>query len=536
MTLMTATLTSGWLAGRVTEVLPHGLRVQPLSNDKDSESVDAFCASAHDVHKDVQEAVAQTFQKLPQPGLPGLQLDSQIPSIWVRFQVEGKPGVRSVEGGGRAKSVQLAECMTTCKEPEMPMMRASDCSSTARHFSGIPSILQGAVEEWQRHGTSQLAREEDAFRELDEKAKHALTSQDGDEVARVFIQAVAGMCARHVVDSEKCSPPNPELANSFLVDKLAQLASSCLSELNMKHQATRHLVEPALPLCRQLARSQAAKPLSETWSKFQKCVRLRRHCSVDDCPSLAAGLVQHADSWGPPGNRCTRHGARRCNVQSCQRFARTVVGNEDEHGPPGKRCGMHAGGAKWCSVDGCSLWPKAFMKADMHGPAGYRCYMHGAGCSVPGCRNTPWGHAKQPDRHGPSGRRCWLHGGKTCSVLDCRQPPRRYLQEGDDFGPPGLRCDNHSHRCSARLGPKVPPDRPRQRALPRTLLPIAEATDEPLCRISDNKGYRCSRPPKEGYSVCEHHLSLRRRWPSKRPKQAGKKMNRLETCVAVCLI
>ncbi|CAE7594793.1 set5 [Symbiodinium natans] len=135
-----------WLAGRVTEVLPHGLRVRC-----DDEEV--FLASAHELHSDVQRAVQQM-----QPSLQKAEPDA---AIRVLFQVESKPGVRQAEGAGRATSVRLASERPGSKTVALDFEAAPLKSEESRHMSAPAStahpdahlklcpVMMAAVAEWQ---------------------------------------------------------------------------------------------------------------------------------------------------------------------------------------------------------------------------------------------------------------------------------------------------------------------------------------------------------------------------------------------------
>ena len=506
-------------------------------------------APAGHVHDDVQRAVAD----MPQMALQIGAVNSSPSAVWVSFQVDFMPGVRQEEGAGRAKSVVLAQSCRGLHAHERTTATESSSRAAAGQVLEVSDFMQAVVSEWQALCRAQLVQKmRDSFRMLRRRAERALAAEDGDELVQVVLRSVAGLC---VMESYRQTPPDHVLAPSFLqvvgllAERLLRLVNLTSSRLDMRHLATRRRMKPALHLCRKLA-EQHDRPLPESWLKLQKWSnsRLQRLCNVDGCHGLAAGALWRSDSLGLAGPRCTRHGARRCNVESCKRFARSVIQAADDLGLAGRRCELHAGKPKWCIAEGCGRWPAGFVsKTDQHGPPGPRCLLHGAGCTAPGCRNHTWGRVERADRYGQPGRRCWLHGGKTCAVAGCKNPPRRRLQEADGFGPPGIRCDDHSYRSSARLGPKTtnPASVVQRAGVPkqvtngqqqkvRVAKPTGELAGHRRCRLSDGKGYHCSRPAKEGHSLCEHHWSLRQQWPSKqlrRKREQSKKKTRLASCM-----
>jgi len=173
-----------------------------------------------------------------------------------------------------------------------------------------------------------------------------------------------------------------------------------------------------------------------------------RLCSVDGCTRHGKGtIVTGADSFGPPGLRCVRHGGgNRCSINGCTVSALSHVPHADDLGPPGPRCTRHGGGNR-CSVKECTVSSQGRVhNADKFGPPGFRCAGHGGGnrCSINGCTTSSKGHVAHADGFGPSGFRCGRHGGgNRCSINGCAAPSAGRVATADCFGSVGRRCYRH---------------------------------------------------------------------------------------------
>jgi len=144
-------------------------------------------------------------------------------------------------------------------------------------------------------------------------------------------------------------------------------------------------------------------------------IQEHRFCSVDGCTKRGQGTIfTRADSFGPPGRRCVRHGGGdRCSINGCTTSSKSHVAHADDLGPPGLRCKRHGGGNR-CSVKECNVSSQGRVpNADKFGPPGFRCARHGGGnrCSINGCAAPSAGRVATADCFGSVGRRCYRHGG-----------------------------------------------------------------------------------------------------------------------------
>jgi len=149
--------------------------------------------------------------------------------------------------------------------------------------------------------------------------------------------------------------------------------------------------------------------------KHRTLSQMPRLCSVDGCTNHGKGaIVTGADSFGPPGPRCVRHGGGyRCSINGCTTSSKGHVAHADDLGPPGPRCKRHGGGNR-CSVKECTVSSKGRVhNADKFGPPGFRCARHGGEnrCSINGCAAPAAGRVATADCFGSVGRRCYRHGG-----------------------------------------------------------------------------------------------------------------------------
>jgi len=150
--------------------------------------------------------------------------------------------------------------------------------------------------------------------------------------------------------------------------------------------------------------------------KRPRPIKKSRLCSVDGCTKHGKGaIVTVADSFGPPGLRCLRHGGGiRCSINGCTTSYRSHISLADEFGPPGLRCKRHGGGNR-CSIKGCTVSSQGLVPhADDFGSPGRRCARHGGGsrCSVNGCGVRAVGRVAATDSFGPVGLRCSRHRGR----------------------------------------------------------------------------------------------------------------------------
>ena len=220
----------------------------------------------------------------------------------------------------------------------------------------------------------------------------------------------------------------------------------------------------------------------------------RRACGVEGCSSQAKGKVRTAsDDWGPPGGRCTYHGAdrRKCSVHGCEHLGRRVCG-PDGFGERGARC--HTRGARnsasgsggrarpsrtpdvgggWeihlsppqLSAPTTVIRAKAasyeqveethwVVRVSILGKGGMLSYKAGRGAPVKHPRRRRWfcsadGCSSKAQKKDPLDGlpKCYEHGATRtlCSVDACPNQARGSPAKVDDaLGPAGARCPAHS--------------------------------------------------------------------------------------------
>jgi len=173
-------------------------------------------------------------------------------------------------------------------------------------------------------------------------------------------------------------------------------------------------------------------------------------CAIEGCTKFSQSRVRAADQFGPPGNRCKRHGGGyRCSAPGCNNWSQGRVHVQDRWGHPGSRCLSHGGGPK-CVVHGCGKKAQSslLVGSPLLDPSDHpmRCVKHGGRnkCVVPGCMSLKQSTVQVPDAFGAPGNRCKRHGGGVrCSVTECMKHPQGKVFEEDAFGGPGPRCRRH---------------------------------------------------------------------------------------------
>ncbi|CAE7272383.1 cox2, partial [Symbiodinium necroappetens] len=296
--------------------------------------------------------------------------------------------------------------------------RASEISEAAAVLSGIPKpkcrTMMSAMDAWKTPILEQNEQEAAFCTRSLQKSIRSVTDKDHSHfLCQLLLCCVAGV--QVCLEAQRWLTEKPGQTStsflSFLQSQeilLLQLASRCLSRLDLGQSAVRRSIKHALRFCRDVVARLARRPraMPEAWDEMRRWVlkapgRLLRPpsllgmpprplpllCSVKDCPSKGHHVQLTEDVLGPSGWRCRLHGLkRRCNVAGCGRLRNACVSEKDRFGLPGDRCVLH--GARSCEVENCGRFARLRVHLpDEFGLPGRRCLQHSAHsrCTVQGC-------------------------------------------------------------------------------------------------------------------------------------------------------
>ncbi|CAE7435787.1 COX2 [Symbiodinium sp. CCMP2456] len=552
------------LLGRVWEISPCGVRLQGLAGEEH------FWAPAFEVDPEV-------LNHGRSPVVHALR-DVAADTLLVSFrQADAPAGFVGAEGLKRARNVRRSAV------PARPFAapssrsdaatthrgrRASEISEAAAVLSGIPKpkcrTMMSAMDAWKTPILEQNEQEAAFCTRSLQKSIHSVTDKDHSHfLCQLLLCCVAGVQVCLEAQrwlTEKPGQTRPSFL-SFLQSQeilLLQLASRCLSRLDLGQSAVRRSIKHALRFCRDVVARLARRPraMPEAWDEMRRWVvkapgrllrppsllgmpprpqpllcsvkdcsskghrvqltedvlgpsgwrcrlhGLKRRCNVAGCGRLRNACVSEKDRFGLPGDRCVLHGARSCEVENCGRFARLRVHLPDEFGLPGRRCLEHSAHSR-CTVQGCHRLSTRRVAADHLGPAGSRCSRHGLPCTATGCSRIPWGRVEVADKYGRAGRnhpasydgpKKHHKRGVHADIRQCQRNVRSDIRS---------RCQRHAHdlrKCqpaSVAATPQVHE------------VETVQLAEEDRCTYSDGKSWRCGRPRKEGQRVCEYHWAKR---------------------------